>query len=53
MDTNKRRDSVIWRPYITTKDGRRIWAKWYGKRAFPISINSEGDERQPKLPRLE
>ena len=30
---------VIYRPYTTTKDGRRIWAKWYGKRAFRIEID--------------
>lgn len=30
---------VIYRPYTTTKDGRRIWAKWYGKRAFRIEVD--------------
>ena len=30
---------VIYRPYTTAKDGRRIWAKWYGKRAFRIEID--------------
>ena len=29
---------VIYRPYITAKDGRKIWAKWYGKKAFRIEI---------------
>lgn len=42
---------VIFRPYITTKDGRKIWAKAYGKRAFAIPI--EPDDRQPQLPGLD
>ncbi|WP_426037500.1 hypothetical protein [Cypionkella sp. TWP1-2-1b2] len=29
---------VIYRPYITTKDGRKIWAKWFGKKAFRIEL---------------
>lgn len=28
----------IYRPYITTKDGRRIYAKSYGKKAFKIWV---------------
>lgn len=28
----------IYRPYITLPDGRVIWAKNYGKRAFKIPI---------------
>lgn len=30
--------TVIYRPYITARDGRRIWAKWFGKRAFRIEV---------------
>lgn len=29
---------IIFRPFITTKDGRKIWASQYGKKAFPIKI---------------
>lgn len=29
---------LIFRPWITTKDGRIIWAKTYGKRAFAIWV---------------
>lgn len=29
---------VIWRPYIT-KNGKRIYAKTYGLRAFPIVVD--------------
>lgn len=29
---------VIWRPYITVK-GVRIFARQYGKRAFPILVD--------------
>jgi len=33
--------TVIFRPFITTKDGRKIWAKWYGKRAFLIEVGPD------------
>ncbi len=29
---------LIFRPYRKTKDGRIIWASWYGKKAFPIWV---------------
>ena len=29
---------VIYRPYITLKNGKRIYAKWYGKKAFKIEV---------------
>ena len=38
MDITTDDKIVIYRPYMTTKDGRRIWAKWYGKRAFRIEV---------------
>ena len=38
MDTQSDDKKVVYRPYITTKDGRRIWAKWYGKKAFRIEL---------------
>ncbi len=41
MDIKPDGKTVIYRPYITTKDGRRIWAKWYGKRAFRIEVGPE------------
>jgi hypothetical protein len=28
----------IFRPYITLKDGRVIWASQYGKKAFKIPV---------------
>lgn len=34
---------VIYRPYITTKDGRRIWARTFGKRAFRIVLGPDTD----------
>ena len=43
MDTQRDDKVVIYRPYITTKDGRRIWAKWFGKRAFRIVIPPASD----------
>lgn len=30
---------VIWRPY-TTINGKRVWARQYGKRAFPILVDA-------------
>lgn len=41
MDTKPDGKTVIFRPYITTKDGRRIWAKWYGKKAFAIEVGPD------------
>ena len=38
MDTSRDDKVVIYRPYITTKDGRKIWAKWFGKKAFRIEV---------------
>ena len=29
---------TIFRPYITLPCGKKIWAKWFGKRAFPIRV---------------
>lgn len=29
---------LIYRAWTTTKDGKRIYAKWFGKKAFPIWI---------------
>lgn len=53
MDTRHKpsKPRVIFRPYITTKDGRKIWAKAYGKRAFAIPV--EPDDHQPDLPGLD
>lgn len=31
----------IFRPWITTKDGTRIYAKNYGKKAFRIWVDSD------------
>ncbi|MGU9992879.1 hypothetical protein [Bordetella avium] len=29
---------MIFRPYITLKNGQRLWAKQVGKRAFPLIV---------------
>ncbi len=39
FDARDDKKVVIYRPYITTKDGRKIWATWYGKRAFRIVLD--------------
>ncbi len=36
--SKKRPGNVIFRPYITLPDGRVIYAKDYGKKAFPIPV---------------
>lgn len=30
---------LVYRPFITTRDGRRIYASSYGKRAFPFLVD--------------
>lgn len=42
-DTPDGQKVVIYRPFITTKDGRKVWAKWYGKRAFRLEIDPSTD----------
>jgi hypothetical protein len=37
----QKRVKVIYRPWITTKDGRRIYAKTYGKKVFRLEIPIE------------
>lgn len=32
---------TICRPYITTRDGRRIWASQYGLKAFCFEVPAE------------
>lgn len=34
----------IFRPFITTKDGKMIWASTYGLRAFRILVDEDGDD---------
>jgi len=29
---------LIFRPYFTTKDRRRIYAKWFGRKSWPIRV---------------
>lgn len=33
--------TLIFRAWTTTKDGRVIWAKWFGRKAFPIWIKDK------------
>lgn len=30
---------LVFRPWITTRDGKRLYARQFGKRAFPIWID--------------
>lgn len=36
----------IYTPYITLKNGKRIWAKQYGKKAFRIPKTEMSDTRK-------
>lgn len=36
--SNKKNHDYIFRPYITTKDGKRIFAKDYGHKAWKIPV---------------
>ena len=54
MDTFGKDDDdfiIIWRPWITLPSGKRIYAKWSGKKAFPIRVR-RSDPKQPRLPGL-
>jgi hypothetical protein len=31
---------LIFRPFITLKNGRRLWARQVGKRAFPLLVKA-------------
>lgn len=31
---------LIFRPYITLKNGQRLWARQVGKRAFPLLVKA-------------
>lgn len=31
---------LIFRPFITLKNGQRLWAKQCGKRAFPLLVKA-------------
>ena len=34
----------IYRPWITTKDGKRLYARNYGKKAFRIGVEEKSDK---------
>ncbi len=31
-------EKYIFRPYFTTKSGKKVYAKWYGKKVFKIPV---------------
>jgi hypothetical protein len=37
---------LIFRAYITTKSGRRIYAKTFGLKAFPIEVEEDKPQEQ-------
>ena len=41
MSSNDPNDDVIFRPYITLKNGRRLYAWQCGLKAFPIQVKRE------------
>jgi len=38
-------DRVIFRPYITLKNGKRIYAAQRGLKAFPIKVRDKGKDK--------
>jgi len=42
---DKPETQVIFRPYITLKDGRRLYAHQVGLKAFPIKVKSDGGKK--------
>lgn len=38
MPSSEEEYDLIFRPYYTTKDGRRVYAKWYGRKAWPLWV---------------
>ena len=41
MERKKSSSKCIFRPYITLKNGRRIYARQYGLKAFPIPVKKK------------
>ena len=39
----------IYRPWITTKDGKRLYARNYGKKAFRIWVEEKSDKDDEEL----
>lgn len=44
-DSEKPKEQVIFRPYITLKNGRRLYASQVGLKAFPIRVTPKGPEK--------
>lgn len=43
-------DNIIFRAWITDRNGRKIYASWFGKKAFPIRVADDDSRKQLKLP---
>ena len=41
-------EDVIFVAYITTKNGKRIYARNYGLKAFPLKIKDSKKEKPPE-----
>ena len=42
----------IFRASITLKSGKKIYASWYGLKAFKIPVSDNDNEEQPKQLKL-
>ncbi len=42
---DKSETKVIFRPYITLRNGKRLYAYQVGLKAFPIKVKSEGKDK--------
>jgi hypothetical protein len=40
MEGTRKHGYWIFRPYITLRNGRVLWAHWYGLRAFRIWVSA-------------
>jgi len=36
---------IIFRPWITLKNGKRLYAYQFGKKAFPIKVTTKANEK--------
>jgi hypothetical protein len=43
-EAKKSEPEVIYRPWITLKNGRRLYAHQVGKKAFPIKVKPKADK---------
>jgi len=43
-EPKKSEPTIIFRPWITLKNGKRLYARQFGKKAFPIKVKPKDDK---------